>query len=106
VLKDADTAEEKALKYYRNGEYKLGLRFLYISLLIYFNEINVIRIDKSKTNRQYLKEVQRSGHARFDTFSEFTGVFNEVWYGNRKASGEMFMKWYENFNLLKKEATG
>lgn len=100
ILKDSDTAEAKALAFFNGGEYGQGLRFLYLSLLLKLNELNIIRIDKSKTNNQYLKEAYISAFSGYDMVYEFTKAFNECWYGGKNASRESFEYWHNQYCLL------
>lgn len=103
TLKDADEVEQRALQYSMKGDYRQGLRFLYISLLLKLNESNVIRIDKSKTNKQYLIEVINSGFGMHRDFREFTQAFNEFWYGSKPIDSTVFDGWHERYSLLVKE---
>lgn len=100
ALRDADEVYKKAIDFYNSGDYTQGLRFLYISLLIRFNEQNIIRINKSKTNKQYLIEIRENKPDIYDVMTEFTQVFNKYWYGKRNADKSIFVSWSEVYNTL------
>lgn len=100
VLKDADEVYRKAFDYYSKGEYTQGLRFLYISLLLRLNELNIIRINKAKTNKQYLIEIKDNKPEIHDIMAEFTHVFNRYWYGGRRADKSVFVKWNDVYGNL------
>lgn len=100
TFKDYEAVEQKAMEFYRQGDFRQGLRFLYIALLLKFNEENLIRIDKSKTNRQYLNELLNYGFAMYDVILDFTRTFNECWYGGRRVEKEKFDLWYETYGSL------
>ncbi|MCR4435543.1 MAG: hypothetical protein NUV41_06780 [Eubacteriales bacterium] len=102
TIKDYKSVEQRAFQHYQRGEYRLGIRFLYIALLLRFNEVNLIRINKSKTNSQYLKELFDYGFGRYETVRDFTLFFNESWYGNREVDREKFEFWLEKYNFLLK----
>ncbi|MCX7746633.1 MAG: hypothetical protein N2645_07070 [Clostridia bacterium] len=104
ILKNPDEIEQKALEFMKNGDFRQGLRFLYVTLLINLNRFNLISIDKSKTNKQYLEELYRGNYWGYDIVKEFTGEFNRCWYGNGKIDGEKFGFWYNQYSLLSKEA--
>lgn len=99
-LKNPDEVYKKAFDYYNSGDYTQGLRFLYISLLIKFNELNIIRINKAKTNKQYLSEIRDNKPEIYDVMIEFTQVFNRHWYGGRNADKATFVSWNDVYNKL------
>lgn len=100
ILKDADDVYKKAFDYYNSGDYTQGLRFLYISVLIKLNDFNIIRINKSKTNKQYLIEIRDNKPEIHDIMVEFTHVFNRHWYGGRHADRDVFVKWNDVYGNL------
>ncbi|MEN2774406.1 hypothetical protein ABCY62_05040 [Acetivibrio clariflavus] len=100
VLKDADEVYRKAFDYYNTGDYTQGLRFLYISLLIRLNDLNIIRINKAKTNKQYLVEIKDNKPEIHGVMAEFTHVFNRYWYGGKKADKSIFVKWNDEYGSL------
>ena len=95
TLKDPEQVKATALEFCKIGDFRQALRFLFISLLLKFNEINIIRIDKSKTNRQYMREIARSGYKMYDEVKLFNNAFNEHWYGNKNISAKDFDYWYQ-----------
>jgi len=103
-LKDPETVESKALEYADKGDYRQAIRLLYISMLLRFNEDNIIKIDKSKTNKQYLIEMQINGFEKYDLVTEFTEIFNRCWYGNRNLQKEKFDYWFGNYTKLTRGA--
>lgn len=100
ILKDADEVYRKAFDYYNSGDYTQALRFLYISLLIRLNDLNIIRINKAKTNKQYLLEIKDNRPEIHDIMAEFTQVFNRYWYGGKKADKSIFVKWNDEYGSL------
>ncbi len=102
-LKDSSLIFQKALELAAKGDFRQGIRHLYIALLLHFNEIDLIKIDKSKTNKQYLGEIKNGGFEHFDMVLEFTRDFNRFWYGNMVPGSESFDLWRNRFNLLVKE---
>jgi flagellar basal body-associated protein FliL len=100
ILKDADEVYKKAFDYYNKGDYTQGLRFLYISLLIRFNKLNIIRINKAKTNKQYLKEIGENKPEFYEVMAEFTLVFNMHWYGGKNAVKATFVNSNEVYGKL------
>ncbi|HHV60070.1 MAG TPA: hypothetical protein GXX49_07240 [Clostridiaceae bacterium] len=79
------------------GDYKAALRYLYISLLLCLNEMEIIKIEKDKTNSQYLSEILANGFQFYDTIRKFTFDFNRCWYGNKKVDKARFEFWLDNY---------
>ncbi|MCX7923307.1 MAG: hypothetical protein N3B21_15045 [Clostridia bacterium] len=103
MLKDFEAVERKAVEYANNNDFRQGIRYLYMASLLRFNEKNIIKIDKAKTNRQYLKEISNSGYPMYNQVSDFTNAFNEYWYGNRNIDRDKFNWWYQKYIYLKTE---
>lgn len=99
-LKQPSAMEETALEHARKGDYKQALRFLYIAMLLRFNERDWIRIDKAKTNRQYVTEIMNSSFTRKQEVRDFTEAFNRYWYGNRSLDRDAFEGWHKKYSLL------
>jgi hypothetical protein len=104
TLRDPELVLETALSFAQKGDYRQGLRYLYFSLILKLNELNVVRIDKSKTNRQYLNEAKSSGYGQYEDVAGITRAFNDYWYGNKHIDNEIFGFWYAKYTGLWKEA--
>lgn len=103
ILKDYDEVYQKAIEYYNNGDYTQGMRFLYISLLIRFNELNIIRINKAKTNKQYLLEIKDNKPEIYEDMARFTQAFNRHWYGRKNTDKATFVDWNDVYNTMMRE---
>ena len=79
-LLTAETALQKAKEISRGGDYRTAVRYLYLSSLLTLDERGLLRFDRSKTNREYLRSV-----AAFPQLSaplrDVIDVFDRVWYG-------------------------
>lgn len=95
-----EAAKQLVLEYYHAGDYNQAFRYLYLGLLVDLNKLNMIKIDKSKTNRQYLREAQRNGYQNYKVIERFTWAFNDYWYGNQMLSKDDFDKWHSAYNEL------
>ncbi len=102
ALNDPSHMEEKAMEHYRKGDLKQAIRFLYIALLLKLNRLDIIKIDKSKTNKQYLKEIINSSTFLYESVSDFTNAFNLHWYGNRDLDDAKFQYWHGRYTLMAK----
>ncbi len=99
-LKDFDEVRRQAVEFYKNGDFRQGIRFLYLSLILKLNEQNLLLINKAKTNKEYMNELREKDYIHFDVIMEFTGVFNRCWYGRRNPGREMFDKWYSEYSSI------
>lgn len=100
MMKDSSEVEQTAMELYFKGDFRQALRFLYIAFLLRLNKLNVIKIDKSKTNKQYLKEMADNGYNRYDTAQKFTRDFNKFWYGNKSVGKARFDYWYSEYTSM------
>ena len=75
----ADVAFNQAQSLADNNDYRQAVRFLYLSTLLSLDEQGLLRYDRSKTNREYLRSVRGSKLA--PTLQSVIDVFDRVWYG-------------------------
>lgn len=99
-LRDPSDILERALSLCKSGEYRSAVRFLYISLLLSLNQLNLIHIDRAKTNRQYLKELRNASFGGYEAVELLTSVYDDCWYGGRNPDRESFDRWYEMYRNI------
>jgi hypothetical protein len=66
------------------GELRLAMRALYLAMLAYLAEQELITIEVYKSNREYEQELKRRAHDReemLSIFSKSLNLFEHVWYG-------------------------
>jgi len=80
---------EAGLAAARVGDFRTAIRKLYVSLLYELSERNVIELEDSATNHEYLKMVVRF-NALAGPMRYMTDRFDNVWYGMFSASEEEF----------------
>lgn len=78
---DADLREALA-----NKDYRQAVRLLYLQTLLYLQNAGQIDWQPSKTPTQYMRQVSQPA------FSQLTGIFIQVRYGNFEASEELFQR--------------
>ena len=101
-LREPDTVLDMALGCAGRGDFKQGIRYLFIALLLELNRANYIKIEKSKTNSQYLRELAENGFGMRHDMREFSQDFNRFWYGNAEPEKSKFDFWYgKYFEFLK-----
>ena len=99
VAADATSRElaEAGLAAARAGDFRTAVRKLYVSLLYELSERNLIELEDSATNHEYLRKASRlsglAGPMRY-----LTERFDYVWYGMFPSSEDDFatyLAWYE-----------
>lgn len=91
-----------ATKQFNAGDYRLAMRALSLATLSHLDERNVIRLQRHKSNRDYLREVK--SQARFkpllpEPFEKQIRMVETVWYGTTTADATL----YENVRLTLEE---
>ena len=76
----AEGAFEKAQRLSRERDFRSAVRYLYLSSLLLLDERGLLRYDRSKTNREYLRSVSYSPEIALP-FRDVIQVFDDVWYG-------------------------
>lgn len=66
------------------GDLRLAMRAMFLATLANLAEQELIRLERYKTNRDYLRELRRRAHAAPDlppAFTAMVGIFERAWYG-------------------------
>ena len=96
----SEAAFEKAQALSRGGDYRSAVRYLYLSSLLLMDERGVLRYDRSKTNREYLRSVANSPELA-KPLEEVIEVFDNVWYGYHSLEEESFKHYSARVEELK-----
>jgi Domain of unknown function (DUF4129) len=81
----------------RAGDFRAAVRKLYISLLYELSERNLVEIEESATNHEYLARLSRFG-ALVPPVREMTDRFDLAWYGMFATSPEEFSAYLARYN--------
>jgi hypothetical protein len=105
VYNDSSILYKKAEEYYDNSDFKNGIRYLYLALLVNLDNRNIIILNKGKTNREYLLEIDSKGEFLYDNFQKFTNFFNLVLYGKKNIidginKEDEFQYWKRQYKLM------
>lgn len=77
----AQAALQEAETLSRGGDYRTAVRYLYLSTLLLLDERNLLRYDRTQTNREYL--IRLADHPELsETLRSIVDVFDRVWYGH------------------------
>ena len=99
-LLTSESAFNKAQSLSRGGDYRSAVRYLYLSSLLLMDERGVLRYDRSKTNREYLRSVANSPELA-KPLEEVIEVFDNVWYGYHSLEEESFKHYSDRVEELK-----
>lgn len=76
------------------GDYRNAVRYLYLASLLRLDERGLLRYDRSRTNREYVRSVDDTPELA-SNLKDVIDVFDEVWYGYQpldKSSYERFVE--------------
>jgi len=96
----SDAAFDKAQTLSRGGDYRSAVRYLYLSSLLLLDERDIMRYDRSKTNREVLRSVANSPELS-QPLGEVIEVFDDTWYGYHDLDEETFQHYSKRVEELK-----
>ncbi len=74
------------------GDHRLALRALFLASLAWLHRQGLVAVDRGKSNRDYLRELDRRGHGGSEllpAFQSMVSQFERVWYGQHEADDEL-----------------
>ena len=75
--------------------FRIAIRYYYLSLLKQLDASELIRWQLGKTNRDYQRELK--DQQILNEFINLSGVYEYSWYGHFEVNEEKFVKWQEGF---------
>ncbi len=90
------------------GEGRLAIRALFLATLAHLGERGLLRIARSKSNRDYRRELlRRAGHLprMREAFDENTELFERVWYGLHELGEGTVDAFLANHGLIASESS-
>jgi hypothetical protein len=97
-----DSALQKARELSNSGDYRLAVRYLYLSSLLLLEERGVLRYDRSWTNREYLRSVAHIPELAMP-LSEVIEVFDRVWYGYQPLDDTTFQHYADSIAQVRQQ---
>jgi len=101
-LLTADTALQRAREISETGDYRTAVRYLYLSSLLLLDERGLLRFDRSKTNREYLRSVTAFPHLS-EPLRQVIDVFDRVWYGFQPLDRDDFEHYMQKVDELREQ---
>jgi hypothetical protein len=84
------------------GDYRNAIRYLYLSSLLVLDEQGVMRYDRSRTNREYLRSVS-SRPELAKPLHDVIEVFDRVWYGFEAIDENTYKSYVEHVEELREK---
>ncbi|HEU0291586.1 MAG TPA: DUF4129 domain-containing protein [Anaerolineales bacterium] len=84
------------------GDYRNAIRYLYLSSLLVLDERGLLRYDRSRTNREYLRSVSsKPGLAA--PLRDVVDVFDRVWYGFESVDEQTYHSYLQHVDELREK---
>lgn len=84
------------------GDYRNAIRYLYLSSLLVLDERGLLRYDRSRTNREYLRSV--SSKPQLATpLRDVIDVFDRVWYGFESVDEQTYQSYLQHVDELREK---
>lgn len=103
VIDEDATTEDllaRAAELARSGDYRSAIRRAFVALLFELERRGTVRLDRAKTNRDYLNEV-RSDRMLVEPMTGLTSIFERVWYGEQPASSSDYADFMRGWPVLR-----
>lgn len=86
-----------------NGDFRLALRDIYLSLLLEMDHRRIVTYAVATTNSEYLREIEGKAAGLKASFQAIVNLFEDKWYGLQACAREDFQKGRELYMVLLKE---
>ncbi len=83
------------------GDYRMAVRYLYLSALLLLEERGLLQYDRTQTNQEYIVGLASSPRLR-DLLREVVVIFERVWYGCQVPEEAEFARYVERVEALRR----
>lgn len=94
-LENPESALEKMKSLMEQGLFNEAMRYLFVAVLLELHDRKIIKIEKWKTNRIYMREITANSPQLVPPMRELSAVFNGCCYGNRNIDEECMNTWLQ-----------
>ena len=84
------------------GDYRNAVRYLYLSSLLVLDEQGLLRYDRSRTNREYLRSVSSKPELA-KPLRDVIDVFDRVWYGFEDVDEQTYQSYVKHVDELREK---
>jgi hypothetical protein len=100
----SEAALQRAQTLSNGGDYRTAVRYLYLSALLLLEERGLLRYDRSKTNREYIRSVAHLP-ALAANLQDVVEVFDRVWYGFQPLDESSYQRYAARVTDLRQKKT-
>jgi hypothetical protein len=100
ALLTSQGAMQRAQTLSGQGDYRNAVRYLYLSSLLILDEHGVLRYDRSRTNREYLRSVSSKPELA-KPLNDVIDVFDRVWYGFDAVDDDTYQSYVKHVDELR-----
>jgi hypothetical protein len=86
------------------GDYRTAVRLLYLSTLLLLEERNLLRYDRTLTNREYLRQVADNA-SLVGALRPVVDTFDEVWYGQVEPGAGDYEAYVQQVDRVREETS-
>jgi len=98
----SEIARQRAGTLSGGGDYRNAIRYLYLSVLLQLDERGLLRYDRSKTNREYLRAVASSPEL-VGPLRQVVDTFDRAWYGFESIDRSSYQAYLDQVDELRKQ---
>ena len=102
ALMTSKGAMQRAQSLSGQGDYRNAVRYLYLSSLLILDEQGLLRYDRSRTNREYLRSVSSKPELA-KPLGDVIDVFDRVWYGFDSVDDETYQSYVKHVDELREK---
>lgn len=84
------------------GDYRSAIRYLYLSSLLVLDEQGLLRYDRSRTNREYLRSISSKPELA-NPLRDVIDVFDRVWYGFESVDETTYQSYVKQVDELREK---
>jgi hypothetical protein len=95
-------ALQRAQTLSNQGDYRNAIRYLYLSSLLVLDERGLMRYDRSRTNREYLRSVSSKPELE-NPLHSVIDVFDRVWYGFESVDEQTYQSYLQHVDELREK---
>jgi hypothetical protein len=99
-LLTSQSAFKRAETLSMQGDYRNAIRYLYLSSLLILDEQGLMRYDRSRTNREYLRSVSSKPELA-KPLHDVIDVFDRVWYGFESVDEQTYQSYVRHVDELR-----
>lgn len=100
-----ESLRTRGTDFVKEGDYRQGVRYEFIGLLLLMHERNLVYLDETKTNEEIYNYLRRQNFTDLQRFKFLINIFNHSWYGHKGLERNTYEDWNKTMAILWNEVT-